>query len=88
MNPLELARELGFTYLYDILSPVIRNPLPLRILETLEEHFHNIIRCDLGDRVTDERMYLPVLEVLTEIGNETMWFPVKFTYSSAVSFLY
>lgn len=86
MTPLELARELGFSYLFDILSPVIRNPVPLGTLMGLQERFHNIIRSDLGDRVEDERIYLPVLEVLTEIGDEAIWFPVKFTFSAAVCF--
>lgn len=84
MTPLELAHELGFSYLFDILSPVIRNPVPHETLMDLERQFHNIIHCDLGDRVTVERMYLPLLEPLTELGNEAMWFPVKFTFSAAV----
>lgn len=88
MTPLELAHEFGFSYLYDILAPVIRNAIPPQTLTCLQEHFHNIIRTDLGGRVADERMHLPLLEVLTEIGNEPIWFPVKLGLTGAVGFLF
>ena len=78
MTPLELARELGFSYLYDMLAPVVRNPIPSETLMRLQAQFHDIIRHDLGGRVDEERMYLPVLDALTEIGDEPVWFPVKF----------
>ncbi len=85
VTALELAREFGFSYLYDVLAPVIRNPIPFAVLMRLQGQFHNIIHRDLGDRVGKERIYLPQLEVLTEIGNEPMWFPVKFASAAAVS---
>ncbi|EXJ65398.1 hypothetical protein A1O7_01739 [Cladophialophora yegresii CBS 114405] len=83
MTALELAREFGFSYLYHVLAPVIRNPVPFVILTRLQDQFHDIVRKDLGARVIEERMYLPQLEVLTEMGNEPMWYPVKFASAGA-----
>ncbi len=44
----------------------------------LQDKFHDLIRKDLGDRVEQEYINLPVLEVLTELELPQMWFPVKF----------
>ena len=84
MTPLELAREFEASELFDILSPIIRHPVPAATLTALEAQFHSLIQADLGTDVEDEKLYLPVLEVLTELDDEPMWFPVKFTNSTAV----
>lgn len=89
MTALELAQDLGYKPLYSILSPIIFQPVPQKTLEALQQRFHELIKNDLEDRVEREYMYLPVLEVLTELEVPQMWFPVKFAahdYSSAVSF--
>lgn len=78
LTPLELAQELGYESLYNILSPIIRQPVPAKTLEVLQEKFHVHITDDLGDRVEKEHIRLPVLEVLTELKFPQMWFPVKF----------
>lgn len=84
MTPLELAHEFEASELYDILSPVIRHPVPTETLALLETQFHSLIRADLGAHVENHRLYLPVLEVLTELRDEPMWFPIKSTLSAAV----
>ncbi|KAK5941952.1 hypothetical protein PMZ80_005903 [Knufia obscura] len=83
MTPLELAHEFEASELYDILSPVIRHPVPTETLALLETQFHSLIRADLGAHVENHRLYLPVLEVLTELRDEPMWFPIKSTLSAA-----
>lgn len=86
MTPLDLAQELGYRALYDILSPVIRQSVPTNTLRALQQKFHQLIKTDLGDRVEEEHIYLPLLEVLTELEIPQMWFPVKLhLYSPAVS---
>jgi hypothetical protein len=77
MTALELAHELKRTQLYDLLSPITRSPIPFAILSALEAKFHEQIRSDLGASVDKNRMYLPQLEVLTELNAEPVWFPVK-----------
>lgn len=88
MTALEMAQDLGYQTLYSILSPVIHQPVPADILAVLQDKFHDLIRKDLGDRVEQEYINLPVLEVLTELELPQMWFPVKFhKFSPAVSSL-
>lgn len=85
MTPLDLAQELGYQPLYNILSPVIRQTVPTKTLYALQKKFHYLIWNDLNHR--QEHLYLPVLEVLTEMEVPQMWFPVKFhIHSPAVSF--
>lgn len=71
-------------HLYDILSPVVKRPLPPDTLQRIEYNFHRLIRSEVGLRVDAEKLYLPVLEALTELDGETVWFPIKFGYPGAV----
>ena len=88
MSPLELAYDMEVTHLYPILSPVIKRPLPPETMQRLQYNFHRLIRSEVGVRVDSERLYLPVVEALTELDvGETVWFPVKFGNESAVSTL-
>lgn len=78
MTPEELAREFGYTELFDVLAPRILTPVPARTLERVQVNFHKLIEEDLGQRVADEHLYLHALEVLTELDPEVMWFEIKF----------
>lgn len=84
MSPLELAYDMEVFHLYDILCPIIRSHLPPETLLQLETQFHRLIRSELGHRVDSEKLYLPILETLTELDGDPMWFPVKFSHESAV----
>lgn len=89
MTPLDLAQELGYRALYNVLSPIIRQSVPTNTLRALQQKFHQLIKTDLGKRVEEEHIYLPLLEVLTELETPQMWFPIKFhVYSQAVSIKY
>ncbi|CCC12934.1 unnamed protein product [Sordaria macrospora k-hell] len=83
LTPLELAHEMEVFHLYDILSPVVKRPLPPDTLQRIEYNFHRLIRSEVGLRVDAEKLYLPVLEALTELDGETVWFPIKFGYPGA-----
>ena len=67
-----------------MLCPVIRRPVPSDILQKLQDNFHKLIHAEVGRRVVDEKLYLPLLEVLMELNGDTIWFPVKFQYEAAV----
>jgi len=85
MTPLELARDIDATYLYDILSPVVRQTVPPVTIQRLQHSFHELIRSEMGrQRVEDERLYLPVVEVLLDLDGDVVWFPIKSGYASAV----
>lgn len=76
MTPVEMARYLGYSHMYDILSPVIRHNLPAWTLEALQAKFHGIIRGELEDEVESLRLRLPELVPLTELEVPEMWFPL------------
>lgn len=84
LTPLELAHEMEVYHLYDILRPVIKRPLPPDTLQRIEYNFHRLIRSEIGRCVDTAKLYLPALEVLTELDGEAVWFPIKFGYPDAV----
>jgi hypothetical protein len=73
LTPIELARLLGFEYLYKVLSPVIRHNIPTKILAVLQERFHEVIKRDVGE---EEHFRFPELIVLTELEEPVMWMPL------------
>lgn len=85
MTSLELAHEFQAEELYDVLSATIHRPVPSHVLNVLQEEFHSLIRRDLGDLVAGERINLPILEGLTELKDEVLWFPIRYRDSYAVS---
>jgi hypothetical protein len=84
MSPLDLAYHMEVYHLYDILKPVIQSPMPFDTLREVENKFHLLIHDEMGERVDIEKLYLPVLEVLTELDGDTIWFPINFGHESAV----
>jgi hypothetical protein len=87
MSPLELAHDMEVFPLYEILRPVINSPLPLDTLHNLEHQFHSLIRSEVGKYTDVAKLYLPVLEALTELKGDSVWFPLKIESRSAVSML-
>lgn len=77
MTAIEMAREMGYSHLYNILSPIIRHNLPPMALHCLQKQFHDIIRTDLGLQGEANDIRLPELVVLTELEVPEMWFPLK-----------
>ncbi|KAF2153785.1 hypothetical protein K461DRAFT_320014 [Myriangium duriaei CBS 260.36] len=82
MTALDLARLFGFHEMYEILAPKVHSFVPGKVLDYLQRWFHHMIIKDLGDWVEDEQMDLPALEVLVELKDESMWFPVKINRES------
>lgn len=77
MSALEIARSLGSKHLFDVLSPVIRHSIPCATLHKLQQNFHHLIRGDLAGRPENAQLRLPELELLTELENPEMYFPLK-----------
>jgi hypothetical protein len=74
---IEIAQEHGYSHLFEVLAPVIRNAVPNSVLEKLTDRFHNIIRNDLASFTNQEHLRLPQLSPLTEMIHPEMWFPLK-----------
>ncbi len=77
MTALEMARFLGFRHLYDILSPVLHHTIPHTTLDKLQQNFHDLIRTHLAGLREGANLRLPELELLTELKNPEMYFPLK-----------
>lgn len=78
MTAIEMARELGYTQLFDTLAPTIYHCLPNHVLETLQNHFHYLIKIQLHSWPHEyATIRLPELSVLTELKMPLMWFPLK-----------
>lgn len=78
MTAAEIARDSGFSDLYNVLAPVIYHCVPSGVLAALQTHFHDLIRFHL--RASTEKLAnlrLPDLVVLTELKVPMMWFPLK-----------
>lgn len=88
MTPLELAQLLGYKHMFDILRPVICHSIPYDVLVSVQEHFHFLIRSQLGEEtVRKQHIRLPLLEPLTEASDGIMWFPLReHFFSNAVSY--
>ncbi|EAW21388.1 uncharacterized protein NFIA_065520 [Aspergillus fischeri NRRL 181] len=77
LTAVEIARELGYSDLWEILTPVIRHFVPARVLMDLEQKFHELIHAELAGLAHLKYLRLPQLVVLTELENPQMWFPIQ-----------
>jgi hypothetical protein len=78
MTAAEIARDSGFTDLYNVLAPVIYHCVPSTVLATLQTRFHDLIRFDFHESTHElANLRLPDLVVLTELKVPMMWFPLK-----------
>ncbi|KAI1177870.1 hypothetical protein F4777DRAFT_167691 [Nemania sp. FL0916] len=77
MTALELAYNLEETDLQDVLCPIIRNTVPTDILTRLQRNFHSLIQQQMEDLVDVSKLYLPLLEPLTELHTSAVWFPIR-----------
>lgn len=85
LTAVEIARDLGYTHLYKILSPVIFHPFPPTDLLALQEMFHKMITEDLNGHEYTSLLNLPDLTALTELESPEMCFPLPFLGDSCVS---
>jgi hypothetical protein len=73
----EIARELQYYDLLDILSPNLKWEVPMPTLDILEKRFHTLIREIIDDDTfVSRQLRLPSLAVLLELEDPAMWFPI------------
>ncbi|KAK1073934.1 hypothetical protein LTR12_001341 [Friedmanniomyces endolithicus] len=77
MTALEMAQVLGYRNLFSALSPVIHHAIPSSVLQALQRHFHSLIESDIALLPQQYSLRLPELELLTELENPEMYFPLK-----------
>ncbi|KAI1750409.1 hypothetical protein F4782DRAFT_250534 [Xylaria castorea] len=83
MTALELTYDLEETDLQRALCPVIHNPVPTQILAQLQQSFHHLIQQQAGRLIDISRLYLPLLEPLTELHMSAVWFPIRCDHPGA-----
>jgi hypothetical protein len=77
MTALEIAREMGYHGLFDLLAPVIRHPLPPATVDRLQQQLNYLLKDLINDEPLFRQLRVPELSVLTELENPVMWFPVS-----------
>ncbi|KAK1814275.1 hypothetical protein LTR12_011320 [Friedmanniomyces endolithicus] len=77
MTALEMAQVLGYRNLFSALSPVIHHAIPSSVLQALQRRFHSLIESDVALLPQHYPLRLPELELLTELENPEMYFPLK-----------
>ncbi|EIV94890.1 ankyrin repeat domain-containing protein [Frankia sp. QA3] len=82
-RPVDIATARGHRHLVDVLRPVARHPLPAEVVVALERRLHPLL-AEVSMGLTErQRMRLPQVEVLTEIPEGRLWFPVPGMYGGA-----
>lgn len=76
VTALELAYSLEEPALQGLLCPVIRTPVPHDIIVKLQHNFHDLIRNEIQYLPGEHILYLPLIEPLTELVSEAVWFPI------------
>ncbi|MBN1887802.1 MAG: ankyrin repeat domain-containing protein [Thermoflexales bacterium] len=79
-RPIDIAEQRGHVDLIQPLEPVYKHKVPLGILVKIQAHFHSTIRERAAELVDRECLRLPELEVLLELDEPKMWFPVPGMY--------
>jgi len=77
---LDIARRKKHQHLFDLLQPVVRTLVPSKTIRRMQSYFHAIIHERAGNLVMKYSLRLPDLEVLLELEQPEMWFPVPGMY--------
>lgn len=72
----EIARDMGYSDLYDILCPIIRHPIPFTVLDRLQQQLHTLLRELISDATLESTLRLPELSVITELETPMLRFPI------------
>ncbi len=75
-RPVDTARRKGHRHLVELLEPVLRREVPIRILLKVQALFHGVIHSVIDEPLPDHSLRLPELEPLLELERPVMWFPV------------
>jgi hypothetical protein len=79
-RPVDVAARLAHGHLVDVLAPSVRSVVEHDVLAAIQVRFHEVIRTRAARFVEEQRLRLPELEVLLELDEPEMWFPVPGMY--------
>lgn len=75
-RPVDIARRREHAHLLGALEPPRRVEVPAESLRRIQVYFHAVIRARVQHLVDKHAVRLPELEVLLELAEPRMWFPV------------
>jgi hypothetical protein len=78
----DIASKEKYEHLIPLLEPVHKRHVPYRKLQKIQEQFHCLIRTRMHylGKIEEFGLRLPELEILLEIEEPKMWFPVPGMY--------
>lgn len=79
-RPVDIAEQKGHTHLIKCLEPIYKHKVPLSVLMKIQDNFHSTIRGRAAGLIDRETLRLPELEVLLELDEPKMWFPIPGMY--------
>jgi hypothetical protein len=84
-RPVDIARELEYEHLFEVLEPVLLHQVPRGDLMQMQKEFHNLLRERIEEPIRRLNLRLPELEPLLELKEPKMFFFVpeewgSFTY--------
>jgi hypothetical protein len=79
-RPVDIARDRGHAHLVDALRPPRRVEVAPGVLSAIEQRFHEVVRGRMRDFRIEDGLRLPELEILLELPDPELWFPVPGMY--------
>ena len=79
-RPVDIAKRKKHQHLIQLLEPVYKIPVPLDILQKIQQHFHVTILSRAEHLIKKSSIRLPELGPLLEIERPQMWFPIPWMY--------
>jgi hypothetical protein len=79
-RPVDIAQRKQHHQLIQVLEPIYKIQVPNETLQKIQNYFHEIILDRAGDLIEKTGVRLPELEVLLEIEEPQMWFPIPGMY--------
>ncbi|MGW2721535.1 hypothetical protein [Streptomyces sp. NPDC001492] len=75
-RPVDIAAQRGHRHLVDLLQPQVHHPLSPQILDGLQQQLERLLHYRGRDPVGRLGLCLPQVEVLTELAEPALWFPL------------
>jgi hypothetical protein len=79
-RPLDIAVRLGHVHLRELLTPVLQHNGAMEALQSIQQHFHAVIRERADQYVQEHALRLPELEPLLELAEPRLWFAIPGMY--------
>jgi hypothetical protein len=76
----DIAQRQGHAQLMPLLTPALKRSIAPELLQSIQGHFHEVIRGRMAEGNLTVALRLPELEPLLELERPAMWFPVPGMY--------